>query len=99
HPVAGVPAGAFLSAGIDSGALVGLARDAGAEDLQTVTLSFEEFRGEARDEAPLAEAVARQYGTRHTTRTLTSAEFRGELPRILGAMDQPSVDGANVYFV
>ena len=48
HLVADVPVGAFLSAGIDSGALVGLMRDAGQQDIQTVTLAFEEFRGRPR---------------------------------------------------
>jgi asparagine synthase (glutamine-hydrolysing) len=99
HLVADVPVGAFLSAGIDSGAVVGLARDAGAEDLQTVTLAFEEFNGQHNDEAPLAEEVARLYGTRHTTRVLSAAEFRAESPKIFAAMDQPSVDGINTYFV
>jgi asparagine synthase (glutamine-hydrolysing) len=99
HLVADVPVGAFLSAGIDSGALVGLMRDAGQADIQTVTLAFAEFRGDAADEAPLAEEVARAYGTRHTTRLVGEAEFRADLPRILDAMDQPSIDGINTWFV
>jgi asparagine synthase (glutamine-hydrolysing) len=99
HLVADVPVGAFLSAGIDSGALVGLMRDAGQADIQTVTLAFAEFRGDAADEAPLAEEVARVYGTRHTTRLVGEAEFRADLPRILEAMDQPSIDGINTWFV
>jgi asparagine synthase (glutamine-hydrolysing) len=99
HLVADVPVGAFLSAGIDSGALVGLMRDAGQQDIQTVTLAFAEFRGEASDEAPLADEVARLYGTRHTTRLITEGEFRADLPRILEAMDQPSIDGINTWFV
>src|SRR6202035_4025563 len=45
HLVADVPVSAFLSSGVDSGALVGLMRDAGQQDIQTVTLAFEEFRG------------------------------------------------------
>jgi asparagine synthase (glutamine-hydrolysing) len=99
HLVADVPVGAFLSAGIDSGALVGLMRDAGQHDIQTVTLAFSEFRGEASDEAPLADEVARLYGTRHTTRLVTEGEFRADLPHILEAMDQPSIDGINTWFV
>ena len=59
HLVADVPVGAFLSAGIDSGALVGLMRDAGQNDIQTVTLAFAEFVGSPQDEAPLAAQVAR----------------------------------------
>ena len=56
HLVADVPVGAFLSAGVDSGALVGLMRDAGQQDIQTVTLAFDEFRGTPNDEAPEADS-------------------------------------------
>ena len=99
HLVADVPVGAFLSSGIDSGALVGLMRDAGQQDIQTVTLAFKEFRGKSEDEAPLAAEIAAQYGTRHTTRVVTEQEFRDDLPKILDAMDQPTIDGLNTWFV
>ena len=99
HLVADVPVGSFLSAGIDSGALVGLMRDSGQSDIQTVTLTFEEFRGTSADEAPLAEQLAKRYGTRHTTRVVTQKEFHEDLPYILEAMDQPSIDGINTWFV
>jgi len=99
HMVADVPVGAFLSAGIDSTAIVALARESGATDLQTMTLRFEEYRGRDNDEAPLAQLVAEQYGVRHAVRDLTRAEFDRELPRIFAAMDQPSVDGLNSYFI
>jgi asparagine synthase (glutamine-hydrolysing) len=99
HLVADVPVGAFLSAGIDSGALIGLMRDAGQQDIQTVTLSFEEFRGRAEDEAPLADQVARRFGTRHINRIVSQREFEEDLPKILAAMDQPSIDGVNTWFV
>jgi len=99
HLVADVPVGAFLSAGIDSTAVVALAREAGAAALQTMTLRFPEYRGRINDEAPLAELVARHYGVPHTVRDLTRDEFRRELPRVFEAMDQPSVDGLNSYFI
>lgn len=99
HMIADVPVGAFLSAGIDSGTLVGLVRDAGIADLTTVTLAFEEFRGRHDDEAPLAEEVARHYATDHRERMLTQAEFAGDLEDILDVMDQPSIDGINTYYV
>jgi asparagine synthase (glutamine-hydrolysing) len=99
HLVADVAVGAFLSAGIDSGALVGLMRDAGQNDIETVTISFKEFEGGTNDEAPIAAEVARRYGTRHTTRVVTRAEFDADLPRIFAAMDQPSIDGINTWFV
>src|SRR5262249_15506148 len=71
HMVSDVPVGAFLSAGIDSTAVVALARESGATDLQTMTLRFEEYRGRDNDEAPLAAEVARQYGVRHSIQELT----------------------------
>src|SRR5258708_29058082 len=99
HMVADVPVGAFLSAAIASTSVVALARESGASDLQTMTLRFEEYRGRDNDEAPLAEAVARQYGVRHTIQDLTLAQFKSELPNIFAAMDQPTVDGLNSYFI
>jgi asparagine synthase (glutamine-hydrolysing) len=99
HLVADVPVGAFLSSGIDSSALVGLMRDAGQRDIQTVTVAFEEFRGRSEDEAPIAAEIASQYGTRHTTRIVTEQEFRNDLPKILEAMDQPTIDGLNTWLV
>jgi asparagine synthase (glutamine-hydrolysing) len=98
HLVADVPVGAFLSGGVDSGALVGLMRDAGQSDIQTVTLAFEEFRGQPDDEAPLAAETAKLYGARHTIRCVTEQEFRADLPRILEVMDQPTIDGINTWF-
>jgi len=99
HLVADVPVGAFLSAGVDSGALVGLMREAGQQDIQTVTLAFDEFRGTPNDEAPEATAVADFYATRHTTRVVGEDEFRSDLPSIIEAMDQPTIDGINTWFV
>jgi asparagine synthase (glutamine-hydrolysing) len=101
HMVADVPVGAFLSAGMDSGALVGLMSEmpAGHGGLKTITLAFDEFRGTPADEPPLAEKVARRYGTDHAARTVGEQEFRDDLPKILEAMDQPSIDGINTWFV
>jgi asparagine synthase (glutamine-hydrolysing) len=99
HLVADVPVGLFLSAGIDSGSLLGVMRDLGHEKTHTITIAFEEFSGRRDDEAPLAAEVARHYGSKHTTRVVPEAEFRGDLPRIFEAMDQPTIDGINTWFV
>ncbi len=74
-------------------------RDAGQQDITTVTLAFREYRGRPDDEAPLAARTAARYGTRHVTRPVDEAEFRADLPAILAAMDQPSIDGLNTWFV
>jgi asparagine synthase (glutamine-hydrolysing) len=99
HLVADVEVGLFLSAGIDSGAVTGLVRDAGHADVRAITLGFEEFRGTANDEVPLAAQVARRYGARHVVRRIGEREFLNDLPAILEAMDQPSIDGVNTWFV
>jgi asparagine synthase (glutamine-hydrolysing) len=58
--VADVPLGAFLSGGVDSGAVVALAARQRAAPLDTFTIGFEG----AEDETPYAAAVAARYGTR-----------------------------------
>ncbi|MBU6297871.1 MAG: asparagine synthase (glutamine-hydrolyzing) [Alphaproteobacteria bacterium] len=99
HLLADVEVGVFLSAGIDSGALLGLMRDAGQERIRAITLGFDEFAGTAEDEVPLASEVARHYGAEHIVRRVGAREFREDLPAILEAMDQPSIDGVNTWFV
>ncbi len=98
HLVADVPVGVFLSSGIDSGVLAGVASEMG-QSLQTVTLGFNEYRGLPDDEAPLAELVARNYGTTHRTSRITFGAFADELENVIQAMDQPTIDGINTYFV
>ncbi len=103
HLVADVPVAVFLSAGLDSGALLGtmaaLGGQSGAQSVSAVTLAFAEFKGLAVDEAPLAGEVARRYGARHILRTVDRAEFETDLPAILDAMDLPTIDGINTWFV
>ena len=99
HMLADVPVGVFLSAGLDSTSLAALATEHCSEPLRTLTLGFTEFKGTPNDETPLAEAVAREFGFVHRTRWIGREEFLSDRERILAAMDQPSVDGVNTYFV
>jgi asparagine synthase (glutamine-hydrolysing) len=99
HLVSDVEVGTFLSAGVDSGALLGLMADAGQRGVRAITLSFEEFRGSDEDEAPLAARVAAHYGAQHVVRRVRETEFQEDLPAILQAMDQPSIDGVNTWFI
>jgi len=99
HLMADVEVGLFLSSGIDSGALLGLMKDAGQSKVTCITLAFEEFRGTDEDETFLAAQVARSYGAQHIVRTVSATEFNQDLPSIMAAMDQPSIDGINTWFV
>lgn len=99
HLLADVEVGIFLSGGVDSGALLGLMRDAGQRDIRAITLAFEEFNNTDEDESPLAARVAECYGARHVVQRVNEKEFHEDLPAILAAMDQPSIDGVNTWFV
>ncbi|CAI8723534.1 asparagine synthase (glutamine-hydrolysing) [Methylococcus capsulatus] len=112
HLIADVPVGVFLSSGIDSTSIAALTAEAltasgpgrggltGKPDqLRTVTLAFSEFEGTPEDESPLAETVARRLGARHVTRRIAREDFEADYPKLLAAMDQPSIDGVNTWFV
>lgn len=94
--VSDAPLGAFLSGGIDSSIVVGLAQRQREEPLRTFTLTFEE---DEYSEARYAALVAQAFGTDHEEIQLTRSEFRSSLPAVIGALDQPSFDGANTFFV
>lgn len=98
HLVSDVPVGVFLSGGIDSGSLAGLINDFGATGLKGITVAFNEFHGRHENEVPVAAEIARSYGIQHHVRTVTKQEFEADLPRILLAMDQPSIDGINTWY-
>ena len=99
HLVADVPVGVFLSSGLDSATLVSLAAEIKGTELRTVTLGFDDFRGQVVDEVPLAERIAEQCGTDHQTRWIGRADFDAESDRLMAVMDQPTIDGVNSYFV
>jgi len=99
HMVADVEVGIFLSAGVDSGSLLGLMRDAGHRGVRAITLAFDEFRGTPDDEAPLAQTIAARYDAEHIVYRVSERDFQRDLPAILEAMDQPSIDGVNTWYV
>jgi len=99
HLVADVPVGAFLSAGRDSTLIATLAARQLPGPLRTVTLGFDEYRGTSSDEVPIAERVAQLVGARQDTRRVCREDFDANRERILDAMDQPSIDGVNTWFV
>jgi asparagine synthase (glutamine-hydrolysing) len=98
HLVADVPVGLFLSSGLDSSTITGLAsREPG--QLHSITLGFQELRGSGHDETSFAAQIAGRYGTAHQTQWITREDFHQDYQRILEVMDQPATDGVNMYFV
>ena len=103
HLVADVPVGTFLSAGLDSAMITALATNAlnasSGERPHTLTLAFAEYSGTHNDEAPMAERLAALLGTRHATLMVRRADFEEDREKLFAAMDQPTIDGVNTWFV
>jgi asparagine synthase (glutamine-hydrolysing) len=98
HQVADVPVGLFLSAGLDSSMLADVSTREGY-NTQSITVGFSEYVGTANDEVPLAESVARLVGTQHRTAIIGREAFEQDRDALFEAMDQPSIDGVNTWFV
>jgi asparagine synthase (glutamine-hydrolysing) len=98
HQVADVPVGAFLSAGLDSAMITAAMCERNARP-RSLTLSFAEYSGTSDDEAPMAERLAALLGTRHSTLLVRREDFEEEREKLLAAMDQPSIDGVNTWFI
>ena len=99
HLIADVPVGIFLSSGLDSITLAALASECSQNNIHTITLGVQEYQGTVHDETKLAKQVALLYNTNHKTRWISKNEFNRDIEYLLEAMDQPSVDGVNTYFV
>ncbi|MGH9591601.1 MAG: asparagine synthase (glutamine-hydrolyzing), partial [Bryobacteraceae bacterium] len=95
HLVADVPLGIFLSSGLDSTAIVALASHARA-GLNTFTVVFTE---EDFSEAKIARATAKRFGTHHEELLLHGGEMLDRVDEAVGALDQPTMDGINTFFV
>jgi len=95
HLISDVPLGVFLSSGMDSTALAGLAsRETG--NLHTFTVVFPE---QSFSEAPMARHTAEKFGTTHQEFMLSADEMLHRVDEALEALDQPTMDGINTYFV
>ena len=95
HLIADVPVGVFLSSGIDSTALAALAsREVSGVHTFTVAFPESEF-----SEAAIARRTAQSFGTTHSEVMLSGDDMLGRLGEVVGALDLPTMDGINTYFV
>ena len=97
HLVSDVPIGAFLSGGMDSSIIVALMSKVSGKRVNTFSLGYSEGR---QDELEYADAVARQYHTRHTE-FRTNPEMIGILPELLWHLDEPFFDNSIIptYYI
>jgi len=89
--IADVPLGAFLSGGIDSSIIVGLASRY-TEKLNTFSIGYrdEPFF----DETKYANLVAKKFNTNHTVFSLTNQDLLDNLQNVLEYIDEPFGDSS-----
>jgi len=93
------PLGVFLSGGVDSSAIVAVAAQQVSHRLKTFSVGFVGPDETVLSEWPWAKLVSDRYNTDHQQFVLTEEMFRKALPHTLRAMDQPTSDGMNSYWV
>jgi asparagine synthase (glutamine-hydrolysing) len=93
--VSDVPVGIFLSGGIDSSSLVSIVSRGGVTP-STFSIVFREADF---SEAEHSRAVARKFRTDHHEITVSQNDLLAAIPDALRAMDLPSVDAINTFFV
>jgi asparagine synthase (glutamine-hydrolysing) len=96
HMLADVPLGAFLSGGIDSGAIVALMSKQSSRQVNTFTVCFAEQEFSERE---VAGRVAKRWDTAHTEIVLSEQEMLASLPQAIADIDQPSIDGINSWVI
>ena len=96
--VSDVPIGAFLSGGVDSSLLVALMARISPHRVRTFSVGFGEDEY-PYDETDEAERLAGFIGTQHTRVIVEGRQVRDRIRHFASAIDQPSIDGINSYFV
>jgi asparagine synthase (glutamine-hydrolysing) len=96
--VADVPLGSFLSGGIDSSVVTGLA-SRHKKNLHTFSIGFKDEK--FFDETSYATRVAEHFNTEHTVFSLTNNDLYQHVNAILDYIDEPFADSSaiNVYIL
>jgi len=96
HMVSDAPIGLFLSGGIDSGTLAGIAAEEVDADVRAITIGVP---GHPLDETARARLTAKQYGLNLTEIPLNQKDFEQDVEHFFQHLDLPSRDGFNTYIV
>lgn len=96
HLIADAPIGTFLSGGIDSSILTMVADQSRTNDLCTLSVNFREAE---YNEQQFQHLIASRIAGQHAGFEITKDDFERHFEAILEAMDQPSTDGINSWFI
>jgi len=99
HLLSDVRVGIFLSSGLDSTAILGIARQlqSAHEHLHAFTVSFSD--DPVYDEAATARVTAARFGVQYHEYPVEESTALAWMRDALACMDQPSMDGFNTYMV
>ncbi|MBS1641206.1 MAG: asparagine synthase (glutamine-hydrolyzing) [Bacteroidetes bacterium] len=96
HLISDAPIGLFLSGGIDSSLLTLIAQPFVNNNLHTLSIVFD---NEKFSEKQYQNIIIQKTKAQHKSFLVTENEFKQSIPDIINAMDQPSNDGINSYFI
>jgi asparagine synthase (glutamine-hydrolysing) len=91
--IADVPIGVFLSGGIDSSTVTGLAATVGGERVRTFSVGFDEA---SFNELPYARAVAEKWGTDHHESMFSSKDIIENIVRMTWHFDEPLIHSTGI---
>jgi asparagine synthase (glutamine-hydrolysing) len=96
HLLSDAPIGVFLSGGIDSGIITMLASGYQAHNLKTLSLYFHE---KEFSEKQFQDSIIDTLGCKKYQHLLRECEFQESFSDVWNAMDMPSCDGINTWFI
>ena len=96
HMMADAPVGVFLSGGLDSSIIAMLAAKKSLKALHTLSIYFKDGRF---SEKKYQDIIIDQLQCNHKQYLLQEDDFLAAFPAVLDAMDLPSCDGVNTWFI
>ncbi len=96
HMISDAPIGLFLSGGIDSSLLTLIAAKDRPDNLHTLSIVFNEKK---YSEEYYQNLIIQKTNAKHQSFLVTKDVFNAQIDDALLAMDQPSIDGINTYFI
>lgn len=94
--IADAPIGVFLSGGIDSSLITLLANQQKKEQLKTISIFFDE---KSYDESSYQNIINNKINGQNFSHIVKQSDFEAFFPQIINAMDMPTTDGINSWFI